>query len=341
MDSRWTGSLGVAMTGRRLPATVTAWARDAERAGFGSLWVIEDYFQSGAFTLAGAAAAVTERITIGLGVVNPYTRHPAVLAMETAALAGIAPGRVVLGLGSSNRNWIEGQMAIPFDTPLQGLREGVEIVGRLLAGERVTYTGTCFSVHDAALETPPPSPVPIVLGVKAPRALALAAEVSVGVHCSIMTSAAHVRRVRASTGGAREDFTVLAYIPMAVSADGREARAHVRPVLARYVGALHGQSILTDAGFGPVVTQPLREAFLARRPAGDLVTDEMIDALSVAGTPAQCREALARLADAGLDVPVAFLPPGPPVAEQLAQLHDALAPVWRELTARPVSRRSA
>ena len=107
-------------------------------AGLGSLWIIEDYFHPGAYALAAAAAAVTERIAIGLGVVNPYTRHPALLAMETAALAGIAPGRVVLGLGSSNRRWIEAQMGIPFKAPLGGLRESVEIVRRLLAGERVT-----------------------------------------------------------------------------------------------------------------------------------------------------------------------------------------------------------
>src|ERR671937_267757 len=134
MDWRWTDSLGVALMGHGIASRVGECARAAERAGLGSVWVIEDYFQPGAFTLAGAAAAVTERITIGIGVVNPYTRHPAVLAMETA----------------------------------------------LLAGERVTSTGTCFSVRDVALEAPPPSPVPIVLGVKAPRALALAAEVSAG-----------------------------------------------------------------------------------------------------------------------------------------------------------------
>ncbi len=341
MDSRWTASLGVALTGRDVPGSIAAWARAAERAGFGSVWIIEDYFQPGAFALAGAAAAATERITIGLGVVNPYTRHPAVLAMETAALAGIAPGRVVLGLGSSNRNWIEDQMAIAFETPLQGLREGVEIVARLLAGERVTFTGKCFAVRDVKLETPPASPVPIVLGVKGPRALALAGEVAAGVHCSILTSAAHVQRVRRSTGGARDDFTVLAYVPMVVSEDGDAARARVRPVLARYVGALHGQSLLVDAGFGPAETQPLRDAFLARRSASELVTDAMIDALAVAGTPAQCRSALARLAKAGLDVPVAFLAPGPPVEAQLAQLHAALGPVWQELAARPVSRRTA
>ena len=196
-------------------------------------------------------------------MVNPYTRHPALVAMETAALAGLAPGRVVLGLGSSNRRWIEEQMAIPFKTPLRGLREGVEIVRRLLAGERVTYAGECFSVHDVALETPPPAPVPIVLGVKGPRALALAAEVADGVHCSILTSPAHVRRVRAATAGARRRAAAspsLAYVPMAVDADGAPGAGAVRPLLARYLGALHGQSILADAGL-----EPARDAAVPRR----------------------------------------------------------------------------
>src|SRR5262245_50216322 len=138
MDWRWTDSVGVALLGHGLPDRTTHWARSAEASGFGSLWVIEDYFHPGAYSLAAAAAAVTDRMVVGLGVVNPYTRHPALVAMETAALAGLAPGRVVLGLGSSNRKWIEAQMASPFKTLLLGLREVVGIVRRLLAGERVT-----------------------------------------------------------------------------------------------------------------------------------------------------------------------------------------------------------
>src|SRR5436309_10021065 len=230
MDWRWTDSLGVALMGHGIAGRAGDCARAAERAGLGSVWIIEDYFQPGAYTLAAAAAAVTERIAVGLGVVNPYTRHPALIAMETAALAGLAPGRVVPGLGSSNRRWIEEQMAIPFKTPLRGLREGVEIVRRLLGGERVTYAGEVFAVHDVALETPPPAPVPILLGVKGPRALALAAEIADGVHGSVLASPAHVRRVRAAA--ARRDFRVIAYVPTAVSDDGAEARACVRPLLS-------------------------------------------------------------------------------------------------------------
>src|SRR5881409_2349162 len=186
MDWRWTDNLGLALLGGDAPAHAVALARAAERAGLGSVWITEDYYQAGAFTLAGAVAAVTGRLLIGLGAVNPYTRHPALIAMETAALAAMAPGRVVLGLGSSNRKWIEEQMSIPFKTPLRGLREGVEIVRRLLDGRRVTYAGEVFAVHDVALEAPPPAPVPILLGVKGPRALALAAEVADGVHCSVL-----------------------------------------------------------------------------------------------------------------------------------------------------------
>jgi len=328
MDWRWTDSLGVALLGHGLPAGTTDGARAAERAGLGSLWVIEDYFHPGAYALASAAAAVTERITLGLGVVNPYTRHPALVAMETAALAGIAPGRVVLGLGSSNRKWIEAQMAIPFKTPLRGLREGVEIVRRLLHGERVTHAGEVFSVQDVALETPPPAPVPILLGVKGPRALALAAEVADGVLCSVLSSPAHVRRVRATTS-ARRDFKVIAYVPVAVADDGAQARAWVRPLVARYLGALHGQSILEDAGLGPARTEPFRDALAAGRAAAELVSDEMLATLAIAGTPAECRASLARWAEAGLDAVIAVVPEGADLARQMERCGRELSPAWK------------
>ena len=335
MDWRWTDSLGVALMGRAIAGRATESARAAEHAGLSSLWIIEDYFQPGAYTLAAAAAAVTDRIVIGLGVVNPYTRHPALIAMETAALAGIAPGRVVLGLGSSNRKWIEEQMAIPFKTPLRGLREGVEIVRRLLDGQRVTYAGEVFAVHDVALEAPPPAPVPILLGVKGPRALALAAEVADGVHCSVLASPAHVRRVRATTSSrSRDDFAVITYVPVAVSDDRAQARAWVRPLIAHYLGLLHSQTILQDAGLDAARTQPFRDALAAGRTAVDLVTDDMVDAFAVAGTPSECRAALARWAEAGLDCAVAVLPARADLARQLEHIGRELAPAWKEMRCR-------
>src|SRR6185295_1884196 len=182
---------GIALMGTDAPSHITDWARAAEAAGLASAWIIEDYFHPGAYALAAAAAAVTARLAIGLGVVNPYTRHPALLAMETAALAGIAPGRVVLGLGSSNRHWIEAQMGIPFKAPLGGLRECVAIVRRLLAGERVTARGEVFTLDDVELAWRPPGPAPVLLGVKGHRALRHAAEIADGVLCSVLAPAEH------------------------------------------------------------------------------------------------------------------------------------------------------
>lgn len=331
MATRWATTPGIALMGTDVPSHITAWARAAEGAGLGSAWIIEDYFHPGAYALAAAAAAVTTRLAIGLGVVNPYTRHPALLAMETAALAGIAPGRVVLGLGSSNRHWIEAQMGIPFKAPLGGLRESVAIIRGLLAGERVTVRGEVFTVDGVKLEWSPPEAVPVLLGVKGPKALRLAGEIADGVHCAVLASPEHVGRVRRTAGAGRPRFTVVAYVLTAISRDGRHAREAVRPLIAHYLGVLHGQSILLDAGLGPDRTRPFREALDRGAAAAHLVDDALIDAVAVAGTPEHCRRQLARWAAAGLDAPIAVLPRDADVLEQIALCGEILVPAWREL----------
>src|SRR5215470_5268699 len=98
MASAWTERLGVLLMGPDAGAQVASWAPAAEAAGAGSLWVSEDCFYPSAVALAAAAATATRSIPIGLGVVNPYTRHPVLLAMEAATLSQLAPDRLVLGL---------------------------------------------------------------------------------------------------------------------------------------------------------------------------------------------------------------------------------------------------
>lgn len=330
-------SLGAVLLGEGTPGHAVERARAAERAGLDSLWFIEDYFQTGAFAVAGAAAAVTSRIALGLGVVNPYTRHPALLAMETATLAGIAPGRVVLGLGAGVRRWIEDQMAIPAPRPLAALAECVDVVRRLWAGQLVTHRGAAFSLSDVALEfKPDQAALPIVLGVKGPRAVALAGTIGDGVLCSIMSSPGHIRRVRETVAAARAHagegggpLPVLAYVPVAIDRDAETARRAVRPLLARYLAHLHGQSILADAGVTEAETAAVHAARLAGESGARAVTDAHVDAFAVAGSPDQVRGRLAAWREAGLDTPIA-LPVGPadPV-EQIAVIGAELGPWWR------------
>jgi 5,10-methylenetetrahydromethanopterin reductase len=237
---------------------------------------------------------------------------------------------VVLGLGSSNRQWIEAQMGIPFKAPLGGLRECVAIVRRLLTGERVTVRGEVFTVDGVKLEWSPPQAVPLLLGVKGPKALRLAGEIADGVHCAVLSSPEHVRRVRQTAGAARPGFTVVAYVVVAMSRDGHRARDAVRPLIARYLGFLHGQSILLDAGLGPDRTRPFREALGGGAPPAPQVDDGLIDAQAVAGPPQHCRRQLARWAEAGLDAPIAVLPRDADVMEQIALCGEVLVPAWRE-----------
>jgi 5,10-methylenetetrahydromethanopterin reductase len=335
MDSAWTRELGVGLMGRRAPAHVARWSRAAERAGLGSIWLVEDYFQPGAYAIAGAAAGATERVVIGLGVLNPFTRHPAVLAMETATLTGIAPRRIVLGLGTSNRRWIEEQMGLPFKTPHAVLAECVDVLRRLLSGDTVTHEGVAFTLRDVRLECEVPAVPPILLGVKGPKALDLAGEIADGVHGSVLSSPPHIQRVRAITNAARTragrtaPFCVLAYVPVSVAANGAIARDRTRPFLAKYLALLHGQTIIADAGISTETTARLRDAIATSHDATTLITDDIVETLTVSGTPADCRASLRRWADAGLDAPIAVPMPGTNVEEQLALYGTELAPTWR------------
>jgi 5,10-methylenetetrahydromethanopterin reductase len=226
-------------------------------------------------------------------------------------------------------------MGIPFTAPLQALRESVEIVRRLWSGERLSYAGSSFTLERVKLDfTPAQTTLPILLGVKGQRAVTMAGEIADGVLCSILSSPGHVRRIRASTAERQRPFTLAAYMPMLIDADGERARHAIRPFLGLYLAFLHGQSILRDAGIAEEATIAIREAVLAGRPASHLVTEAMIDETSIVGTPQECRMALARWAEAGLDTPVAVVPPDASLLEQLTRIGTEIGPFWREISAR-------
>jgi alkanesulfonate monooxygenase SsuD/methylene tetrahydromethanopterin reductase-like flavin-dependent oxidoreductase (luciferase family) len=337
MASSWTERIGVLLMGAEAPTQVVAWARAAEAAGVGTVWVSEDCFYPSAFGLAAAAAVATRRVPIGIGVVNPYTRHPAVLAMEAATLSQLAPERVILGLGTSNRDWIEAQLGIAFREPRQTLRECVDIVQRLWGGERVTARGSCFTVNDAALQFKPAQhTLPVFLGMKSRRGLELAGEIADGVLLSGLPSPGHIVRARANIAagqrrvGRTNRLTIAAYVATSIDDDGQRARDRVRQVLAEHLAIMHGQSILADAGLATTDTAVFNEHLTTRRSAAHLVTDALVRRFAIAGTPDECRAALAPLAAAGLDMPIAMLPPGGDSIAQTRRIVAELAEAWDE-----------
>src|SRR2546428_9449477 len=130
-------------------AELKEYGRIAETAGFESLWVTERYFHEETFSLLGFLAAATQHLKLGLGVTNPYTRHPALLAMASATLDRISGGRFLLGLGRSERALIQERMGIPYGSPRATLEEAVGMIKALLDGHRGNSTARRITLRDS------------------------------------------------------------------------------------------------------------------------------------------------------------------------------------------------
>ena len=315
-----------------------ACARLAEELGFGTLWVPEDYFFRGAFTLASAIAAQTTKLRVGIGVVNPYTRHPVLTAMEFGALEEVSDGRTILGLGASVKFWIEDQLKIPYKKPTQAMRESVEIIRRLFRSEQLTYTGKVFQTANVKLNFQPPrAEIPIYLGIIGPKNLEMTGEIADGVALSVLTSpqyaryaVEHVQRGLARSGRSLDNFEVSANLLISVSDNEQEAREAVKPFLATFI-ALVGSSmpdspLLTCPGFPPDQLQAFGETFARGEVPIHLVTDWVIDTFAIAGSPERCREGLAKIIDAGVTSPVAFEIPGINAEQMIRDVHQYLLP---------------
>lgn len=312
--------LGFSIAGTRPAARAVEAAVAAERAGFEEVWVTEDYCERGAFSVAAGIAAATEIVRVGLGVLNPWTRHPVLTAMEFAALDELAGERAVLGMGASNVRWMEVELGIPFRRPLAVLRESVEVLRATLAGEHLDHRGEAFRVATGLSFTPPCTDVPIWLGVKGPKALDLAGEVSDGVLLSVLSSPAYTVWAIERLEGR---VPVAAYVEFACSEDSGEAKDAVRPTVARFLG-VHGEHAITrTAGLEPELARAFREGWVAGEPRLDLADDRLVDTFAVAGDPEECAAGFARFREAGLDTLVVRDHGGPDVEGLLADARAA------------------
>ena len=151
--------------------------RLAEELGYDDLWTGDTAGPDG-FTPLVLAAAHTERLRLATGIVNPFTRGPAVLAQHCAALADASRGRFVLGLGSSSNVIVERWNGVPFEKPLSKVREAVEELRPVLAGGR--------GHGGFKLETPPAAPIPIVVAALRGKMLRLAAEIGDGAFTNFL-----------------------------------------------------------------------------------------------------------------------------------------------------------
>jgi 5,10-methylenetetrahydromethanopterin reductase len=316
---------------------LAAHAQRAEELGFGTFWIPEDPFYRGAFTVASAIACSTLKLKIGLGVVNPFLRHPALTAMEFAALDEASDGRAILGIGAGLKDWIEGRLKVPYTKPTVAMRDTVEIIRRFFRGEEVTYPGRVFQTERTKLSFKPVrTEIPIHLGVLGPKNCEMTGEVADGLLLSVMSAPAyvkfamdHVRRGLEKSGRSESNFSVGAYIFSSISDDERAARDRLRPIVAVMVSLMAPQPttpIFAAAGLPPETVVKFGESFARGKVPADMVTDDMLDTFTIAGSPARCRENLARLIEAGVTAPVFFEVPGIPPQQTMDDVHRHLMP---------------
>lgn len=316
--------LGLMLAGSRPAGQAVALAERAEQAGVSEVWVSEDYFERGAFSIAGAVATATSKVRVGVGVVNPWTRHPMLTAMETAALDELAEGRAMLGVGASNRVWMEDRCGIPFRAPLAAVEESVQLVRRALSGEHVRAEGRHFQVDAGLSFVPSRADVPVYLGVKGAQALELTGRIADGVLLSLLSSPAYVSWARERLG---RDLDTVAYVLASCHPNRDEARAAVRRPLVFYLG-VHGEHDITRvAGLDPALAAKFRRGWLSGQPAKDLVDEHMVETFAVAGDVDDCLEGLLRLQQGGVDCAV-LRDPGDATVEALLELVMAHRRSW-------------
>ena len=289
--------------------------RRAEAAGYDDLWTGETNGPDG-FTPLTLAAAWTERMRLGTGVVNPYTRGPAVLAQHAAALADASGGRFVLGLGASSNVIVERWNEVPFAKPLTRLRETVPVLREVLAGGR--------GPGGFRLETPPAHPVPIVLAALRDKMLHLGGEIADGTFTNFLplSAADHVvARVREGEAAAGRGETEVVCRFFCIPGDGIEM---ARFMFAAYATVPVYEAFFRGLGWGKAI-DPMVAAWREgdRKAAVGHVPEELVREIFVFGDGPAMRERLGEYAARGITTLV-LTPLAPP--EGLGELIDALAP---------------
>ncbi len=172
-------TLGIAYVPTLPPERLRDLARAVDASGLDELWVWEDCFKQSGVASAAAALAWTERITVGIGLLPVPLRNVALTAMEFANLERMFPGRLIAGIGHGVQSWME-QTGTRVASPLTLLREHTVAMRALLGGERVSTEGRYVQLREVALDWPPSSPPPLMLGGSGPKSLTLAAELGDG-----------------------------------------------------------------------------------------------------------------------------------------------------------------
>jgi probable F420-dependent oxidoreductase len=304
--------IGIAVSGGPNPADIVDLVVLAEKLGYHSAWVAEGH-GGDQFAILAACAARTSRILLGTSISSVFVRTAPTIAMAASTIADLSGGRFILGLGSSHKAQVEPEHGVVYGKPLTRTRETVAFVRELLREGRASLKGQTIRIENFDLwYTPRHRDVPIWLSAVFQKGIVLCGEVADGIILtrSTLRTAAQVR-VHLAEGAriAGRDparIEVISLLPASI-ADTREAAlAALRPGIAFYCGFFPRYNrMMAEHGFATEAAA-IAAAWARddRETAERAVSDEMIDATSVSGTPEQCRARIEAYRQSGIDLPI-------------------------------------
>ncbi|HEX2931585.1 MAG TPA: LLM class flavin-dependent oxidoreductase [Candidatus Binatia bacterium] len=291
-------------------------AQLADEIGMESIWMSDHLCFRDSLTTSMALLAATKKIKVAPAPMSPYSRHPIISAMSIATLEEFAPGRVIAGPGTGNAAALN-EAGIDSPHPLQTMREYVEILRLFLKGDTVNFHGKMFQVSGAKMGFVPSATIPMYITAVRSRMLQLGGEIGDGVLLSAGCAPGYIQKcVGEIAAGARKAgkqataVDVAGFVTASVSDQAREAIEANKMFLAYiFRNTHHAENI--RLGGGKVDQEGLAAAVAKRdwETAKRFISDEVVFAHSVAGTPTECRKQLDAFIKGGLNLPV-VLPMG-------------------------------
>ena len=325
-------------------------ARLAEGAGYDHLWLADERFFREVYASLTVAALHTSRITVGTCVTDPYSRHPALTAMAIATLDEISGGRAMLGIGAGISGFAE--LGVRRERPARAIREAITLIRRLLAGEEVDVQGEVVRFNQGRLDfTPKRADLPIHVASNGPlgqRAAGALAEGAIMEGCGTPAEAralgVAVAAGAAETGRDPARVELVARLNACIGPDGKRARDVLRPRVARTLGAgrltfatLEAEGLaLPEEARATVAGVPYAAGFTPYVPLLPLITDRIVDALTLAGTVEEVAERVVALGRAGIGQIMIhpFAPPDGSVDDTIRRFGQEVLPAARKALGR-------
>lgn len=290
-----------------------------------SIWIPETWGMD-CCSILSHVSGIAQKPNLGSSIINIYSRSPALVAMSAATLDTMSCGRFTLGLGTSSKAIVEDWHGLEFSSPLERMREYVEIIRLVISGQKVTYDGRFSNLKNFSLLIKPRrTRIPIYLAAINQKMVELTWEIADGV-IFYLRPLPELKSTIAKMQS-KKKIDVTCQLITCVSDDSQKAINRAKQTIAFYVsvGKIY-REFLASNGFKKETTAILEEYKKnGLKNNHEFVTDEMVHSLSVCGTPEDIRKKIPQFIEAGIDLPILQFNPVGTVKESFDLLVKTLA----------------